>query len=161
MQAGYGVFCGDRSDCNFAAHVPVTDRQSVSRGVLHALLQHKPGERLVVVLDSLYVYMGIVDWSPKWRCHGWRTPSGEVGHRDLWEQILWEQERAGAGLQVRWVPSHLGVEGNIGADRLAEQGRRAHPNNSRSLPKRPRRTVGTPVSKSRFAVSHCHREVGG
>ena len=78
-----------RSDRNFAAHVPVTERQSVShgelRGVLHALLHSKPGERLVVVLDLLYVYRGIVHWLPKWRRHGWRTLSGEVGHRDLWE----------------------------------------------------------------------------
>ena len=48
MQAGYGVFYGDGSDCNFAAHVLLVERQSVSRGelwgVLHALLQCKPGE---------------------------------------------------------------------------------------------------------------------
>ena len=72
----------------------MTKRHSVScgelRGVPHALLQCKPGEPLVVVLDSLYVYRGIVDWSPKWRCHGWRTLGGELGHRHLWEQILWE-----------------------------------------------------------------------
>ena len=141
MQAGYGVFYGDGSDRNFAACVPVVERQSVGRGelrgVLHALLQRKPGERLVVVLDSLYVYKGIMEWSPKWRRHGWRTSSGEVGHRDLWEQILWERERAGLALQIHWVPSHLGVEGNVGADQLAEQGRQSHPNNFQRLPKRP------------------------
>ena len=107
----------------------------MSRG--DALLQRKLGEQLVVPLDSLYVYRRMVDWSPKWRCHGWRTPSGEARHRDLWEQILWEQERAGAYLQIRCVPSHLGVEGNVGADWLAEQGRQAHPNHSRLLLKRP------------------------
>ena len=53
-----------------------------------------------------------------------------MGHRDLYEQILWEPERAGADLQIRLVASHLGVEGNGGADRFAEQGRQAHPNNS-------------------------------
>ena len=68
----------------------------------HALLHRKPGERLVVVLNSLYIYRGIVDWSPKWQRHGWRTSTGEVGHRDLWEQILWERERAGDELQIRW-----------------------------------------------------------
>ena len=39
-------------------------------------------------------------------------------------------------MPVRWVPSHLGVEGNAWADRLVEQGRETHPNNMRSLLKR-------------------------
>ena len=89
-------------------------------------------------MDSLYVYHGVVEWSTKWRRHGWPTSSGEVGHRDLSEQILWERERAGDELQIRWVPSHLGVEGDARADQMAEQGRGAHPNNQQSLPKRPR-----------------------
>ena len=92
------MFYGDWSHHNFAAHVPVTERQSVSRGELrgvHALLQRKPGERLVVVLDLLHLYRGMVNWSPKWHRHGWRTPGGEAGRRDLWEHILWERERAG------------------------------------------------------------------
>ena len=61
-----------------------------------------------------------------------------MGHRDLWEQILWERERAGEELQVCWVPSHLGVHGTHQADALAEEGRRTHPHNQRGLPKRPR-----------------------
>ena len=63
---------------------------------------------------SLYVYRGIVEWSTKWHCHGWRTSSGEMGYRDLWEQMLWECERAGDELQIRWVPSHLGVRAMLG-----------------------------------------------
>ena len=141
-QGGYGVWFAEASDWNHAAHIPEPERQSVSRGglrgVLHAILQRRPGERLVVVLDSEYAYKGIMEWSAKWRRHGWRTASGEVGHRDLWEQILWERERAGEELQVHWVPSHLGVHGNHQADALAEEGRQMHPHNQRGLPKRPR-----------------------
>ena len=72
------------------------------------------------------------------RPDGWRTASGEVGHRDLWEQILWERESAGEELQVHYVPSHLGVHGNHQADALAEEGRQMHPYNQQGLPKRPR-----------------------
>ena len=61
-----------------------------------------------------------------------------MGHRDLLEQILWERERAGECVQLRWIPSDLWVPGNQGADSLAEQGRQQHPNNGSSLPKRPR-----------------------
>ena len=93
---------------------------------------------MVLVIDTEYVYKGITLWSPKWRRHNWRTSSGEVDHRDLWEAILWERERAGNDFQLHWVPSHLGVEGNSGADALAETGRTQHPDNQQSLPKRRR-----------------------
>ena len=63
--------------------------------------------------------------------------SGAVGHRDLWEQILWERERAGECVQLRWIPSHLGLPGNHGAA-LAETGRQQHHNNDSALPKRRR-----------------------
>ena len=133
MQGGYGVWFVDNSPRNRVAHIPESERQSVSRGelrgVLHAILQRKPGERMVVVIDSEYVFKGIMEWSPKWRRHGWHASMGEVGHRDLWEQILWERERAGAELQIHWVPSHLGVHGNHEADALAEAGRQMHPFN--------------------------------
>ena len=141
-QGGYRVWFAEASERNHAAHIPESERQSVSRGelqgVLHAILQRRPGEQLVVVLDSEYVYKGIMEWSAKWRRHGWRTASGEVGHRDLWEQILWERERAGEELQVHSVPSHLGVHGNHQADALAEEGRQMHPHNQQGLPMRPR-----------------------
>ena len=141
-QAGYGVFFAENSPRNYAAHVPEDERQSVSRGelrrVLHALLQRRAGERLLVVMDSEYVFKGITEWSVKWQRHSWRTASGEVGHRDLWEQILWERERAGECVQLRWTPSHLGVSENQGADALAEVGRRQHPHNVSALPKRRR-----------------------
>ena len=65
------------------------------------------GERMVVVLDSEYVFDGITMWSTAWRQPGWRTSSGEVAHQeDLWEQILWLRENAGVFFfslaQLRW-----------------------------------------------------------
>ena len=59
-------------------------------------------------------------------------------HRELWMSVLVERELAGDRLQVRWVPSHLGVAGNEEADKMAEQGRLRHPYNEDSLPKRRR-----------------------
>ena len=35
----------------------------------------------------------------------------------------------GHTLSFQWVPSHVGLEGNDGADALAEEGREQHPNN--------------------------------
>ena len=50
----------------------------------------------------------------------------------------WERERAGDELQIHWIPSHLGVQGNEEADALAEAGRLSHPDNDRPVAKRPR-----------------------
>ena len=144
MQAGYGVWFGDNSNRNFRAHVPAHERQSISRGelrgVLHAMLSREAGERMVVVVDSEYIFKAITVWTDKWKRHGWRTSSGEVGHRDLWEHIDWLRGEAGDKLQVRWVPSHLGVAGNEAADELAGQGRELHPYNLLPLSKRRRVT---------------------
>ena len=93
---------------------------------------------MVVVLDSEYVDKGITEWSPKWRRHHWRTSGGEVGHKDLWEQIPSEREVAGELLRIYWVPSHSGVKGNGEVDALAEEGRLAHQHNHPPLPKRRR-----------------------
>mmetsp|Transcript_17271 Transcript_17271/g.28116 ORF Transcript_17271/g.28116 Transcript_17271/m.28116 type:complete len:167 (+) Transcript_17271:1411-1911(+) len=41
-------------------------------------------------------------------------------------------------VQLRWIPSHLGVQGNEEADALAEAGRGLHPHNEESFPKRVR-----------------------
>ena len=144
MQAGYGVWFGDNSNRNFRAHVPAHKRQSISRGelrgVLHAMLSREAGERMVVVVDSEYIFKAITVWTDKWKRHGWRTSSGEVGHRDLLEHIDWLRGQAGDKLQVRWVPSHLGVAGNEAADELAGQGRELHPYNLLPLSKRRRVT---------------------
>ena len=144
MQAGYGVWYGPRNTRNFSAHVPAHECQSISRGelrgVLHAMLSRAVGERMVIVLDSEYVFKGITIWTEKWKRHGWRTSTGEVGHRDLWEQIDLLRRMGGEQLQVRWVPSHLDVEGNEAADELAGKGRELHLNNLLPLSKRRRVT---------------------
>ena len=107
-QAGFGVFFEVLSSRNFSARVPPHERQSVRRaelrGVLQALKLRWSGEHMVIVLDPEYVYKGIIEWSPKRRRHGWRTTSGEVGHRDLWEGILQLREQGGRTCTVGMAP---------------------------------------------------------
>ena len=144
MQAGYGVWYGDGSHRNYHSAIVAHEHQSISRaelrGVRHALLHRRLGERVVVVMDSEYVYKGIVEWSLKWRRHVWECSTREVGHADLWEQILWLWEEGGDHVQLRRVPSHLAVRGNEQADSLAEMGRALHPNNLLLLPRQRRVT---------------------
>ena len=62
------LFYGERP---LVACVPVLEQQSVSMGgaACPAIETTRlPGEKLVVEMDSLHVYKGIVEWSVKWRC---------------------------------------------------------------------------------------------
>ena len=69
---------------------------------------------------------------------GWRTASGEVGHRDLWDHILWLRGGEGGLQQLRWVPAHVNVPEHEAADELAEKGTDLHPNNLLPLLRRRR-----------------------
>ena len=85
MQVGSGVWFGDKHPRNFQACILAHLRQSISQGevqgMLPALLARAEGEQMVVVLDNEYVFNGITKWSTKWRRHGWRNSSGEMGSR--------------------------------------------------------------------------------
>ena len=64
LQADYGAWFGEADQRNVALPVPATERQSVSMGELHgfvhALQRPRAGEKMLVVLDSEYVYEGQV-----------------------------------------------------------------------------------------------------
>ena len=83
-QAGYGGWFAKGSERNFSAQVLTHERQSMGRGelrgVLQALQARGAGEKMVVVLDSEYVYKGIIEWCSRWQHHGWRVKNRDVGH---------------------------------------------------------------------------------
>ena len=93
-----------------------------------------------MVLDSVYVYKGVMEWSVKWRRHWWRRSTGEVGHNGLWEAILRFCETGAGDAQMQWVPLHLNVYGNEEADALPSLGRGLRPNNMLPLSQRRRVT---------------------
>ena len=89
-----------------------------------------------MVMDAEIVFKGITEWMFKWRRHGWVGAAGPVGHSDLWQQIYILTLMHGDTLSFQWVPSHIGIEGNEQADRLAELGRLQHPHNATQVQKR-------------------------
>ena len=113
--------------------MPEEERQSISRAELRAIVRvladKEMAKPLHVVLDAQYIYKGITEWLPQWVSQGWLGASGPVGHRDLWEFIYETIRKLGHTPSFQWVPSHVGLEGNDGADALAEEGRGKHPNN--------------------------------
>ena len=109
-QAGYGAWFGAGSARNVGARVLMWEL----RGVLYALPERPGGGgHMVVVLDSEYVFKGVIEWSPKWKRHSWRSKSTEIGHQDLWQEI-WQLHAAGcmaAGADNLDCLGHLCGEG--------------------------------------------------
>ena len=68
----------------FASHVPAHEWQGIRQGglwgLLHALLR-RGSVRLVVVLDSEYVFQAIIEWSSRWWWHAGAHPQGRWGIR--------------------------------------------------------------------------------
>ena len=92
---------------------------------------------MTIVVDSEYVYDALTKHILKWEKAGWRSSSGAVSHSDLWIPLLAQMRRHQQTARFIWVPSHVGIVGNEGADQLAEQGRLSHPYNLTSFAKRP------------------------
>ena len=79
-----------------------------------------------MVVDSEWVYKGVIEWGEVWRRHQWRTATGDVTHRDLWEPFLDLVRERGDLFSIQWAPSHIEIMGNERADQLAEEGRVRH-----------------------------------
>lgn len=62
-----------------------------------------------------------------WKLQGWKGSSGPVSNGSLWELLLAELDRPDRTIHWVKVPSHVTIEGNNEADRLAEEGRMSHP----------------------------------
>ena len=99
-----------------SADVGATEREprgAQGRAVRPAGAAGGGGGHMVVVLDSEYVFKGVIEWSPKWKRHSWRSKSTEIGHQDLWQEI-WQLHAAGcmaAGADNLDCLGHLCGEG--------------------------------------------------
>ena len=82
---------------------------------------------IAICTDSQYLVLGATGAARRWRVRGWIGSSGPVSNVPVWEQLLAALD--GNPRTVHWVkvPSHVTIEGNNEADRLADQGRQLHP----------------------------------
>ena len=81
----------------------------------------KPGTRVDLYTDSIYLHDGINKWIAKWKRNGWRTAARKpVKNVDLWQAL--DEEMARHDITWHWVRGHSGHEGNDRADALANQG---------------------------------------
>lgn len=77
----------------------------------------EPGTPVLVVSDSQILVNGMTAWMPKWKGNGWKSKSGLVSNRDIWEELnALNQSRV---IFWQWVKGHNGHELNELADELA------------------------------------------
>ena len=77
---------------------------------------------VTIYTDSEYLKNGITRWHTGWVRKNWRSSSGDpVKNMDLWQRLL--AAVAKHQIEWKWVRSHVGIEMNERADKLATQAR--------------------------------------
>ncbi|OSC98484.1 RnaseH-domain-containing protein [Trametes coccinea BRFM310] len=77
-----------------------------------------PFAPLHIVSDSKYVVEGLTKHAAKWEQKGWI----EVANAGAFQDALALLRTRSAPTMLRWVKGHTGIEGNEGADELADRG---------------------------------------
>ena len=85
-------------------------------GITHTLPE---GSTVVIITDSKYLQSGMTEWIARWKRSGWRTRSGPVKNRDLWQRL--DALCAARSVTFSWVRGHAGDPGNERADRAAQR----------------------------------------
>lgn len=81
-------------------------------------LQSLPvASHVVLYTDSTYLMRGITEWLPNWIKRNWRTTTGKVLNRDLWEELLAATQNQ--QVEWHWLRGHAGQHHNERVDRLA------------------------------------------
>ena len=70
-----------------------------------------------VISDSEYLIKGANEWLNKWTTNGWKSKTGEVKNRPLWEAI--HKYKSMMKIEFLWVKGHNNNEYNERVDKLA------------------------------------------
>ena len=99
-----------------------TNNRMEMTAAIRGLRAVKKSSRVRIVTDSQYLMKGATQWIHAWRLNSWRSTTGEVKNRDLWEVLMFEIGRHEVSWE--WVKGHTGVPGNECVDRLAGEARK-------------------------------------
>jgi len=142
-RAGWGVYFAKDSRHNIASklHGPVqTSYRAELRALLHVVAT--TSDKVLVMIDC----KSVVNTFLHYRLHG-RPRCGKLQEEDLWNRIFDTLDNREELVRVQWMPSHLDdpknilkrtqalasglvseedIEGNVQADKLADQGVKQH-----------------------------------
>ena len=124
--AGIGVWFGrndERNVCEKLEGSKQTNQRAELTAGLVALrhvkryLSTSVDAAIEIRTDSKYLIGGMTEWMANWKRRDWNV---NVVNKDIWLKL----DEATTGLNVKWtyVKAHSGIEGNEGADALANAG---------------------------------------
>ena len=155
---GYGVHVPNTLDLGapMPAHLPQTNNATEVYAVTQGL-KIFPQANLALMTDSALVYLGATGAARIWKIRGWHGLHGPILQPELWEELL--QLIADHQGILSWykVPSHVQIEGNEGANDLAEWGRQQNPLYPEPPGDREEGRAGTEANHSKVIIfSHKH-----
>lgn len=84
----------------------------------------KEDEKVIIYCDSSYCIDGHTKWIKNWIKNGWKTTSKkDVANKDLWLEFL--NVSKNVNFELVKVKSHIGIEFNELADKLAKHAARS------------------------------------
>ncbi len=98
-----------------------TNNRMELTAAIRALRSLKEPSMVTIYTDSQYLQKGIGEWLPGWIRKNWRTTTGKVANRDLWEELL-EAEKPHK-VRWEWLRGHDGDLYNQRVDQLARKAR--------------------------------------
>lgn len=107
----------DRETVLTGGEPKTTNNRMELTAAIQALKALPQPARVTLYTDSQYLQRGICEWLPNWLKKNWRSSTGKVANRDLWESLLEAVSRH--QVSWRWVRSHAGDHNNERVDRLA------------------------------------------
>ncbi len=98
-----------------------TNNRMELTAAIRALKSLKQPSSVTIYTDSQYLQKGIREWLPGWIRKNWRTTSGKVANRDLWEELIAAEKPHQVNWQ--WLRGHDGDMHNQRVDLLARKAR--------------------------------------
>ena len=75
--------------------------------------------QVTLYTDSQYLRQGITSWIKKWRKNGWRSSTGAVKNKELWQEL--DSLTGRHEIEWRWTKGHAGNPMNERCDELATE----------------------------------------
>ncbi len=101
--------------------VESTNNRMELTAAIRALRSLKEPSSVTIYTDSQYLQKGIGEWLPGWIRKNWRTTSGKVANRDLWEELIAAEKPH--MVRWEWLRGHDGDPNNQRVDQLARKAR--------------------------------------
>jgi len=128
--AGSGIVvyrAGKLAELWYGLHNPMgTNNTAELNALYHALrmaeAEIRAGNRVEVCSDSAYAVNCIRSWAPSWEKKGWKRAGGEIRNLEIIRNCYDIYRRIKKELTLTHVISHVGIEGNELADRMAMLG---------------------------------------